>query len=228
MPDTLEQIGADLWVAEGPLRYVVEMGRRMTVVALTGGDLLVHSPAPLQPALTADLAELGRVRFVVPASNLHGHGSMADYQAAYPDAELFSAPGLAAKRPDLRFAAELGEQPDPRWADVLDQSVFRGHRLLDEIVFLHRPSRSLIVGDICFNIGPDAPLATRLWAWGPRLRRRLGPALPFRAGVRDKQAARESVQRILGWDFDRIVVGHGEIVESGGREAFREAWRWLG
>lgn len=227
MADALRQIDIDLWAADGPLRYVVEMGRRMTVVRLAGDDLLLHSPAPLQPALAEGLADLGKVRFVVAASNLHGHGSMADYQAAYPDAELFSAPGLAAKRPDLRFAAELGEHADPRWGDALHQLVFRGHRLLEEIVFLHRPSRTLIVGDVCFNIGPDAPLSTRLWAWGPRLRRRGGPALPFRAGVRDKQAARDSVKRILEWDFDRIIVGHGEIVESGGRELFQEGWRWV-
>jgi hypothetical protein len=41
--------------------------------------------------------------------------------------------------------------------------------------------------------------------------------------VRKRRAARDSVERILDWDFDRIVVGHGAIVESGGRQVFRSA-----
>lgn len=223
----MRQLDDGIWVAEGRLRYFVEMGRRMTVVRLPGGALWLHSVAPLGDRLRAQLDELGRVRFVVPASKLHGHLWMEQYRAAYPDAELFAAPGLAAKRPDLAFDAELGEAPDPRWAGDIDQAQFRGHRMLDEVVFFHRPSRSLIVGDTCFNIGPEASLPTRLWAWGPSMRRRAGPTPLFKAAVRDRAAARRSLERILDWPFERIVVGHGEVVESGGREFLREAWGWL-
>jgi hypothetical protein len=49
----------------------------------------------------------------------------------------------------------------------------------------------------------------------------------FRFGLRDKAAARRFLDRILGWDFDRIVVGHGELVETGGRDALRSAYAWL-
>jgi glyoxylase-like metal-dependent hydrolase (beta-lactamase superfamily II) len=215
----LRPLGPDIWVEEAPHRYLAEMGRRMTVVRLAAGGLWLHSPLPPSD----DLAGLGEVRYVVAASSLHGHLSMGDY----PAAELFAPPGLARKRRDLRFAGELGDEPDERWAAELDQGIFRGSVRLEEVVFLHRPSRSLIVGDTCFNIRPGAPLLTRLWAWGPRMRPRLGPTGPFRLTVRDRAAARASIDRILAWDFDRLIVGHGEIVESGGREAFRDAWSWL-
>lgn len=199
----------------------------MTVVRLGGSDLLVHSPAELDGELRQWLDELGEVRFVVPASNFHGHLFMEQYREAYPGAELFAAPGLARKRPDLGFDGELGDDPEPRWREFLDQAVFRGHRLLEEIVFLHRASRSLIVGDTCVNIERDASFLTRLWAWGPRMRRRAGPTPLFRAAIRDKGAARASVEGILEWDFERIVVGHGDVVESNGRQVFRSAWDWL-
>lgn len=224
----LRQIDAELWVAETKLRFVVEMGRRMTVVRLRDDELLVHSPAELSDELRRDLDNLGEVRFVVPASKVHGHLSMEAYAAQYPSAEIFAAPGLAERRRDVSFDAELGERPDPRWAEVLDQTILRGHRFVDEVIFLHRPSRSLLVGDAVFNIEPSAPLSTRVWAWGPRLRAGAVPPPLFRAGIRDRQAARASIDRILTWDFDRIVVGHGRILESGGREAFKSAWDWLG
>jgi hypothetical protein len=36
-----------------------------------------------------------------------------------------------------------------------------------------------------------------------------------------------SLDRILSWDFDRVIVGHGELLETGGRSAFRDAYAWL-
>jgi hypothetical protein len=35
---------------------------------------------------------------------------------------------------------------------------------------------------------------------------------------------RASLERILAWDFDRVVVTHGDVVEHGGAEALRHAW----
>jgi hypothetical protein len=228
----LQAPAPDLWTWEEPLRYLgFEMGRRMTVVRLSGGGLLVHSPARLSDELRDELERLGEVRFVVPASVLHGHLHMGDYRAAYPGAKLFAVPGLEGRRTDLSFDGELGAAPEREWASDLDQARFEGHRVgrrvLNEIEFLHRSSRSLIAGDLCFNIGPSWPLRTRLLAWGPRMRRRVGPTVAFRFFIRDREAARRSVERILAWDFDRILPGHGEIVESGGKESLRRGLSWL-
>lgn len=39
--------------------------------------------------------------------------------------------------------------------------------------------------------------------------------------IRHDEAARESVRRILGWDFDRVGMSYGEVLESGGRGVTR-------
>jgi hypothetical protein len=228
----LSEVAPDLWVTEVALRYLgFEMGRRMVVIRLASGDLLVHSPAPLIDALRTALGHLGEVRFVVPASILHGHLYMEQYVEAYPQAKLFAVAGLERKRPDLRFDRRLSGSPEPEWAQDLDQAPFEGQRVglrqLNEIEFLHRKTRTLITGDLLFNIGHDWPLATQFLAWGPRMRRRLGPTVAFRMGIQDRQAARRSVKRILEWDFDRILPGHGEIVDSGGKAAFEQGLAWL-
>src|SRR5688572_14910582 len=50
----LTSLAPEIWVAEAPLRWLgVEVGRRMTVIRLSNGELLVHSPAEL----TADLRD---------------------------------------------------------------------------------------------------------------------------------------------------------------------------
>ena len=56
---------------------------------------------------------------------------------------------------------------------------------------------------------------------------RLGPSTLDPLLIRDRRAARESLERILAWDFDRIIVSHGEVLESGGHEILRRGYSWL-
>jgi hypothetical protein len=226
----LRELGQGLWAHQAPLRFAgLEVGRRMNVVRLGSGDLLVHSPAPLEPPLREALDRLGPVRFVVAPNCLHGHLWMEQYAAAYPNLELHAPPRLRRRRKDLTFAADLGDEPDPRWAGELDQALVRGHRAMPEVVFLHRPSRSLVIGDLGMHFGPSAAPATRFMAQLGRIYGRLRPTPAFRMLFRrrDRPATRASFERILAWDFDRIVVGHGDNIETGGREALREAYGWL-
>jgi hypothetical protein len=224
----MKPIASDLWAVETPLRFRgMEVGRRMTVVRLASGSLLIHSPAPLTAELREALAQLGEVRFVVPASSMHGHLFMEEYQAAYPAAELFSAPGLDRKRKDLGFAGLLGSAPDPAWSEDLEQAAVLGHRFVTEIAFLHRPSGTLIIGDLCFRIGESAPRHMRAVARATGAYDQARPTPMFRLGLRNRIAARHSLDRILSWDFDRIILGHGEPIETGGRSALRDAYAWL-
>jgi hypothetical protein len=219
----MRRVDEGIWVHEEPLRFHgLEVGRRMVVIRLRDGALWVNSPAPLGADLRAELDRLGEVRFVTPASTLHGHLFMEEYAAAYPHAELFAVPGLERKRPELEFAGVLGDEPDPRWGDDIDQTVFRGiRRIIDlEVEFLHRPSRTLVLADLAFHIGDGWPLSTRAVARIAGVRNRLAPMPDFRLAVRDREAAGHSLERILSWDFDRVIVGHGDIVERGGRELF--------
>jgi hypothetical protein len=220
----LREIGDGLWVHEAPLRFLgVEAGRIMNVVRLAAGGLFVHSPAPLDDALRAGLAALGEVRFVAAPNKLHGHRWMEQYSAAYPGVELLAGPGLRRRRKDLSFAADLRDEPDPRWAGELDQAPFRGNVLMPEIEFLHRASRTLILGDLAMNFGADSPPATRAVARLGRMYGRLRPTPLARAVIR-RSTGRRDVERILDWDFDRVIPGHGAIWESGGREALRREW----
>ena len=42
----------------------------------------------------------------------------------------------------------------------------------------------------------------------------------------DRKSFAESVRRIDGWDFDRIVPCHGDVVETGGKGVFRTVMEW--
>ena len=215
-----------LWTADAPLRLfgLLEIGTRMTVVRLSSGDLWVHSPiAP--STVRGELDALGPVRHVV-APNLFHHLYAGPFRDAYRQARLWSAPGLARKRRDLRFDEELGASPPAAWAADLDQQPIEGSRL-GEVVFLHRRSRTLISSDLVAHIGDDANLSARIY--GRLFGFRRGPVVPrtLRLGYRDRAAARSSLDAVLAWDFDRVVLAHGRVIESGGKDVVRRAFEWL-
>jgi hypothetical protein len=97
----------------------------------------------------------------------------------------------------------------------------------NEVVFFHRRTRSLILADLALNVGAPGTWAEKFFyslagVWG-----RFGPARAFRASIKDRAALRASLDHILGWDFDRVIVGHGKNIESGGPAALRAAFAFL-
>jgi hypothetical protein len=223
----LRQLDRDLWVAERPQRFWgLEVGARMTALRLADGSLLLHSPVSLDPGLRRELDALGRVRHAVAPNRLH-HLYAGEVAAAYPEAQLWVAPGVERKRPDLAPTGVLGDEAPPAWRGQLDQVFFRGRPYENEVVFLHRASRTLLLCDLAFNFGPSAHPATRLLMRMIRSYGRFGPSRLDPLLIRDRRAARASLERILAWDFERVVVAHGDVLERGGREALRSGYAWL-
>ena len=75
------------------------------------------------------------------------------------------------------------------------------------------PSRTLIVADLLFNFGPDAPVvdAAADAGWRSGKKHDPGMARSMRMSVKDDGALRRSLAAVkAAWDFDRIIVGHGE------------------
>jgi hypothetical protein len=229
MDQELRSLAPDLWVADRVFRNgPFDVGARMTVIRLRGGGLFLHSPVQLDPPLRAQLDALGEVRAVV-APNRHHHLFAGDYPAGYPDARLFAAPGLPRKRPDLKFADELGDTPPALWSREIEQHVFRGAPFLGEVVFFHPSTRTLLFTDLVFNIPTGGRGASRLFYSLVGAEGRFGPHRLARwFFIRDRAAARESVEHVLRWDFDRVIMSHGDVLEHGGREAVRHAFAFLG
>jgi hypothetical protein len=223
----LRKLDENLWVAEQPLKFMgLAVGARMTVVRLAEGALWVHSPLRLTPPLRQEVEALGPVRFLV-APNLYHHLFIGEWMAAYPQAQAYAAPGLSEKRKDLRFHAVLSEQGPAEWNGQIDLVPWRGAPMMNEIVFFHRQSRTLILTDAAHNMGPEASPFTRFFFKTFGGYGRLSTSVIERFVNRNRAAARSTVDTILKWDIQRVILAHGHIVEQDGARAFREAYAWL-
>jgi len=226
----LEQIGDEIWIAEGePVSfYGFPYPTRMAVARLSNGGLWEWSTATLTEGLAAEIDSLGPVRHLVEPNKLH-HLFLPDWASAYPEARLYAPPGLAKKRRDISFHAELGDVPDTAWAGEIDQVVFRGSLFMEEVVFFHRPSRVALVCDLIQKFDPQTTRG--LQGLLMRLDGLVGPngSTPreWRASFWNRRAARAALRQALEWDVEALVIAHGIWVREGGREAMRRSLAWL-
>ena len=217
-----------LWVKTVPLNFLgLKVGARMTVIRLGDGGLFLHSPTRLDAATRSAVEGLGPVRHVIAPNRFH-HLFVEDYLRAYAQARFYAAPGLAEKRRDLRFDAVLGDEAPPAWADELDQLLIRGIPRFNEVVFHHRASRTLILTDLLFNIQEESPFSLRAVTRiaGVYGRPSMAPDMR-RFQIKDRPAFAHSIERLLAWDVERIVLAHGRVIAGDGRQALREAFAWL-
>jgi hypothetical protein len=216
----MKQLDDDIWTDDDThSMFGLRLTTRMTVVRLDDGGLWLHSPVALDDRRRAAVDDLGPVRHIV-APNRYHHMYLGDWVRAYPDADLWGAPGLPEKRTDLTFDHVLTRH-HPAWLDDLDQMAVDGLEAISEVVFLHRPSRTLVTTDLLFNEHDPDGWLTRAYLWWNGLLGEPGISKLVFFAADDREALRDSYERLLDWDFRRIVLSHGQLLEDDARETLR-------
>jgi len=219
----MQQIAENLWEAETPIRFgFIPLRHRMTVIRLRDGRLVLHSPAKLTDGVVQDLNGRGEVAAVIAPSWWHDLW-LKQWRNAYPSVPIYAAPALI--KPGSIEMIPLDGTTTP-WNGELEQTHVRGLGLwLDEYAFFHPASRSLIVADLLLSPSESDPPLTR-WFSNIFVGRVPGCVFPrlYRPAITNREAFRDSVSHISAWDFDRIIPGHGAIVESNGKAVFLAAF----
>ena len=210
----LIEVAPELWTTEQMITLPgwVKMPVRMTVARLPRGGLVVHSPLALTDDLLRSVARIDKVEHLLAPSCLH-HRFAGEWLRRFAGAPLWGAPGLSKQRKDLAFAGVLSGSGDTPWSSVLDQMLIEGAPGLNELVFLHRSSRSLLVSDLLFNIRRPANFPARIVLTLMGTRGRLAMSRAWHRFTKDREALRASIEKLLAWDFERILPGHGAIYE---------------
>jgi hypothetical protein len=226
----LEEIGPSLYVADGPVVsfYGFPYPTRMAVVRLSDGSAWVWSPVALSDELFNSVDAIGPVRHIVSPNKIH-HLFLAEWGERWPEARVYAPPGLAQKRPDLRFDAELGDDPDPAWKADIDQVIFRGSLAMQEVAFFHHASRTAIICDL-IQRHPEATMT----GWKGMLMRLDGlvgehgsTPREWRASFLRRGKARAAREKVLGWKPERLLIAHGECAQTGATSIIDKALGWM-
>jgi hypothetical protein len=194
------EVGDGIWIADGPRVHAlgpITVPSRLIAVRLSDGTLWVNSPVEVGANEMDELARLGPIAHLVSPTNLH-NWRLAPWHAHFPNARCWKPPEI------------LSDDPPAVWAADLDQVVFRGNAFIEETEFFHRASRTLIVADFIQNY------------------KRLRGVLPdIRFTFIRKELARQSLRKLLAWDFENLIVAHGDCVNGGAKAFVASAFRFL-
>jgi hypothetical protein len=237
--NTLKPVADNVWIVDGPEIlmgypylpfFKLPFPTRMTIMRLGDGSLWLHSPTPLTEALAQAVDALGRVAFLVAPNLLH-FWWIADWKARYAQARAYAAPGTRehAQKRFTGFDADLTGEPPPEWQDEFAQVPVAGD-FMTEVVFFHRPSRTLILTDLIENFEPNR--FSKRWLrlacqWAgccdPDGKTPVDLRTTF---LRHRDSVRSAVQTMLEWQPERVILAHGRWYADNAMAELKRAFRW--
>jgi hypothetical protein len=233
--NTLKRVAPDLWIVDGPLiRFGPPLLRmpfptRMTVIRLEAG-LFIHSPTALTPSLAAQIAAIGTPRWIIGPNRIH-YWWLPDWHKAYPKAEVYAAPRIAEQAGDhIDFPCRpLTAREGYPWDGAI-ATLPVPQDYMSEVVFFHRPSRTLLLTDFIENfeaarLSPFMRLLTRLGGvQHPHGGMPRDMRFVFRHG---REALKAAIETMLAWQPERLILAHGKWFERDGEAELRRAFAWL-
>lgn len=225
--DVLTPVVEDaIWVSERPVWFRgVRLRSRTTVIRLEDGGLFVHSPPDPTPEWCVAVDALGDVRWLVVPNCFHHLGATAT-AARYPTATLVGPQSAVDRNANLELELEIHDDAFRSAFGELDVIPFRGCPFLDETVFFHRPTCTLVAADLVISATPRDHWT---WRWAGRLtgcyqRVRVPPDV--RGKTRPSDEAARSVERLIDLPAERLLVAHTDPIEERPLERIAEAWRF--
>ena len=191
---------------------------RSVVVATGKGQVLI---SPGSKTTKEQYQGVGQIATIVAPNLLHCAG-VPLATTCFPKAEVWGPEGARKQKPDMPWQKEMNEAPWP-YQDEIFPIFIAGMPKVNETVFLHKKSKTLIVTDLCFNMqevsGFGAWIILNLFG----TYKKFGVSKFLVKFIKDHEAFRRSLDALFVHDFDNIVLSHGSNVLGGGKEKLKAA-----
>ena len=216
----MTQLAENIWLFSYPLKTLgVDIRRNVTVIRLESGRLVIHSTAPFSQSDIAEICGLGEPGWLVEGMVDHDTFSK-EGRVAFPGIPFLAPPGFSE-----RVDFEVGDlnSPPQEWLPELEVIQIKGAPKMAESVVFHRPSGTLVVCDLLFHF----PEIDSLWS-KVLLTMVLGtdPAPGFskrvKMAIKDDAAFATSLQEVMQLPVERVVPGHGVVLEADAGERMRK------
>ncbi|KAJ7054383.1 hypothetical protein C8F01DRAFT_488811 [Mycena amicta] len=232
----LREVASNVWIFSRPFaRFgLFPVGGRSTAIKLSNGGVWVLASTPLNQETKAKIDELGPVQYIIGADAVH-HLFLSEFKKAYPTAKLI-APAAAIARADksLKFDGVWGQDPPETkygFENDIQACYFSGFKNKD-VAFFHSASNTMIQADLLFNLPCTEQYSKTNSSGAVPLIGNFGPyswlQQKFSSAMgEDKAAMKRDVKTVADWlsSESRIVPCHGDVIETGGKEAWVEAYK---
>lgn len=238
--NTLKKVAENIWIVDGEIIQMdfrvlqVPFTTRMTIIKLEDDSLWIHSPIVPNKKLFQEINALGEVGHLVSPNKLH-YAYVHDWKTIYPEATAWASPGVLERANSQNipviFDRDLEDTAPLEWNNEISQLIFRGSRAVQEVVFFHHPSKTLILTDLIENF-EKTKVNSSLWRTIHSIAGIQDPdgkmPIDYRASfIGKKDQARVSYQRMLAWQPEKVILAHGRWYQKNGTKELKRAFRWL-
>ncbi|MFC1747743.1 hypothetical protein ACFL2V_02950 [Pseudomonadota bacterium] len=186
---------------------------RSTFLELDNNELMVVSPGPFESKIIqAFLAKYNTVYCVAPNAFHHKH--LKSFNTIFPDVDIYGPASLTKKQPWLSGKLLSLELLQEKLKNKVSFFPIQGNATLDETVFYCRRSKSLVVTDLFFNMHDPMPLGRKWILSLVGARNKIAQSKLVKKSTSDVEAYAQSVKILGELDCQRIIVGHGNVVEK--------------
>ena len=227
----LRPLGTDIWeVTLLTAMKGLPLGNRSVIVRLSAGGLWLHAPGPGLDRYLEDIAALGKVTHIT-VPNLFHNLAIEALSTWFPNVPVSVPPGLAGKL-GPRYNALQKPVSHASFADVLSPDIawceVAGQPKIQETVFFHIPSRTLILTDLAFNVRGGGTWLQRQGLKLAGCHNRFGPSRFAKFLTKNPAAYGASLGNINQWPFEQIIPCHGAVLKQQAKAAFGQAFgAWL-
>ena len=228
----LQEFAHNVWLADGPI--VRDMGifftTRMTIIKLSDGSIWIESPIPVSFATLNEISQLGQVRYLLAATPRHVW-RLAAWHTLFPGAQCWASRPTAftLKKGALPMAGYLSDHPVDAWSADFDQLEFKGNPFLSEVLFFHRNSHTVILGDLIQRnrVLEGRTLTNLMFKLEGAQYPGGGVGLDMKMTFVNRNLARRSLEKLLSWDFDKLIIAHGDCIQSDAKQYVKRVFKWL-
>jgi Domain of unknown function (DUF4336) len=203
----------------------VRQRARTTVVRLSGDALWVHSPCTPTDDVCAALDALGEVRWIVVPNRYH-HLQAPATAARYPNALVVGPKSAQSRNPHVNLTMGTDDPAYIRSTPELIPIQLGGVPFLDETVFFHPASGSLIAADLLMSACEHDHWTSRMAAriFGHYGKVRTPPDVRWH--TRASTALAESIARMRALPLQRILVARADPITDRPVQQLAEAWNF--
>ncbi len=225
----LKKFAKNIYIADGPMVkfFGFNFPTRMTVVVLPNRKLFVHSPVPIEP-IKKEVQKLGEVTYLISPNKLH-YLFLPEWQKAFPQAITYGTPEFKENKKGIKIDRIIEKRADLPWKESLNTFLI-DTPFMQEAIFFHKESRTLIVADLIENFDPNSlsPLTKILGKLTGVLAPTGKTPIDWRVSFYfNKNYNRQIIQKIINLTPEKIILSHGKLITYNVTAFLEKSFGWI-
>jgi hypothetical protein len=164
--------------------------------------IAIISPCDLPADIIETLKQDNRDLIFIAPNNFH-NGHIKKMKMTFPNAQFYGP-----KRSARVSGVELKNTKELKLKDT-DIYFILGNNSLSESCFFHKPTSTLIVTDLLFNMSHKMNISTKIMMKLVGTYKRIATSRMVRASIKDKELFNTSIQTLINLAPKKVIPSHG-------------------